>query len=321
LYYFYSNKPTPAQQRSHYNLLYAFIIAIYLVFSIAQVSHLQNSSKIEKDIPQNYYQVLEIPMQFTSKQLKNSYRSLSLAYHPDKHQYVTSFLFTRQQLTEEAKEKNHEIYLQIRNAYEVLKHPVKSNAYGNLSTFHLLLEKMRDSVMDCSHCVTLKDYLYENMVSYLGFYGGTFVMMLLMDFFSSGSGKKGLFWKYWLILAMASFEAWMLLSQKDPFYGLFFPWRTTGERILILRNLGLSVYMGMNQLIPLFFPAPDAKSISHLLGELNGLSNLQSKESLMAFKQSFEPFVNDPPLIKELHRKMEKLALDTRIDAESKKFK
>jgi preprotein translocase subunit Sec63 len=47
---------------------------------------------MEKDLTRNFYEVLEVPTNVASKELKLSYRTLSLRYHPDKHHYVSVFI-------------------------------------------------------------------------------------------------------------------------------------------------------------------------------------------------------------------------------------
>ena len=167
--------------------------------------------------------------------------------------------------------------------------------------------------MDCNTCYTEKDYLYHGFTMYTAFYGITLSVMLVMGSLSASHTSQ--FWKYVLIFSTGTLEALMLVSSSDPFHGTFFPWRTTAERIAILRSLSLALYMAISQLGPLHFPAAlDGRSLRRLLVDLNNVTDMQTKESKMAFKSSFTPFVEEASLVHLLHRRMEKLALDTKLE-------
>ena len=47
-------------------------------------------------------------------------------------------------------------------------------------------------------------------------------------------------------------------------------------------------------------------------------TNMQAKESHLAFKNAFEPFAEDSTLKVQLQRKMEKLAVETRLMKEKR---
>lgn len=177
---------------------------------------------------------------------------------------------------------------------------------------------MRESMLECKTCKTEKEYLAAVLVQYLGFYIGTASVMWTMSLMSTA--HAGQYWKYVILFAVASLEALMLVRSDDPLKGWFFSWRTTGERITILRTISVALYMGVSQLGPLYFPASaDAKNFRRLLTEMDNVSNMQAKESHLAFKNAFDPFASDPSASAQLQRRMEKLALDTRLESEFRK--
>ena len=81
----------------------------------SQQSHQPPQPSIDKD----YYKVLGIPLDASSKDIRKAYLNLTKKYHPDK----------QGQLSEDEKKKVHEKMSEINEAYEVLSDEDKKNEY------------------------------------------------------------------------------------------------------------------------------------------------------------------------------------------------
>src|ERR1044071_4088098 len=64
-----ANIPKPGQQKyaSHRRRIYIFVVLAYLIYTIVEVIH---------SIPPNYYDLLEVDQNFTTKELKSNLRKL-----------------------------------------------------------------------------------------------------------------------------------------------------------------------------------------------------------------------------------------------------
>ena len=113
-----TGSPIPAKQRMHQAVIFSCMIFSYFAFTVIQA---QNS------IGPNFYSVLNVPIDFKSRDLKVNYRSLSLKYHPDKNGH----------LSEIQKDLYHEKYISIRKAYEVLSNKNTNFAYGILQVLKI----------------------------------------------------------------------------------------------------------------------------------------------------------------------------------------
>lgn len=110
----YSVTGTPKNQvkrLSDFRKLHALLIFLYIVsmFAYTDISR------------RDHYKTLECQPNVDIKDLRLKHRKLSLQYHPDKSGGI--------------KKDCESNYLEIRDAYEVLKDPVKRIAYGTLH-FH-----------------------------------------------------------------------------------------------------------------------------------------------------------------------------------------
>jgi DnaJ-class molecular chaperone len=118
----------------HKKYCYITVIIAYLIYSIIQT---------ELDLKSNLYQILGTSPQVDDRFLKSSFRKLSLLFHPDKVQ------------SEDAEQ-----FVKIREAYEILKDPVKRLAYD-----HFGME-----VFQCEGCRTYPDFLNHHIFSVGIFY-------------------------------------------------------------------------------------------------------------------------------------------------------
>lgn len=102
-------RPQPATQHTHYRRIFTAVILLLLLCAVYDA---------DRAMGKNYYSVLKCTTSADDKLLKINYRKMSLQYHPDKLAGGQSVL-------------DSEIYLKIREAYDVLKDPISRGVYGN----------------------------------------------------------------------------------------------------------------------------------------------------------------------------------------------
>ncbi|KAI8925804.1 hypothetical protein BC831DRAFT_459485 [Entophlyctis helioformis] len=265
------HKPQPGEPlyRTHYNRMYIAVITAYLVYTVVQT---------EQGLQPNFYNILGVlpGHRLDTRQLRANYLSLSLQYHPDKSQ-------------------SEDVYMLIRNAYETLKNPTLRAAY----------DKLGRAALQCTRCRTQRDFAVESMSPFVSFYlitGGLLVLLGIL-----GRLDFGRYWRFAGLSFIAAVEAQLLFGATDPLWFVL-PWRTTFERITMLRNLFIVLSIAMSQVGPILFPA-DTRPLTNYLNELEQITDLQSRQALGCFAESFAPFQDDPRSAGLLQRRMEKTAL------------
>ncbi|KAJ3298716.1 hypothetical protein HK104_010431 [Borealophlyctis nickersoniae] len=249
---------------------------------------LSGVGEVERGLPLNLYNYMGVSQSSDMKELKSNYRTLSLQYHPDKVQGLTG----------EARARQEALYLKIRFAYDVLKDPHKRAVY----------DRFGEDVFTCARCQTERDYLLASLNGFLTFYSGSALLLGVLSIL--GKLDFGRYWRFVGLIAMAALEAGMLVGQADPL-SYVFPWRTTQERVIMLRESFIVAFIAVSQIGPVLFP--EKKSVRQSLLELETLTDMQLKESTVNFKSAFEPFADDPVAAGELQRKIEKMAVDLQL--------
>jgi hypothetical protein len=149
------------------------------------------------------------------------------------------------------------------------------------------------------------------------FYSTTLCFIGLATFL--GTGGFGTFWRLTGLFGLATLEGFCLLQNKDPSW-ILFGWRTTHERILILRQCTVALFIALSQLGPILFP----KQKFHLkqsLFHMEELASMVLKEAKHGVKSSFEPIAQDPHALGKMQREMEKLAIDLKLQEDKGRLK
>ncbi|KND02969.1 uncharacterized protein SPPG_02044 [Spizellomyces punctatus DAOM BR117] len=286
-YSFRSSKkpPTPSEAQFHYSVIYVLVVVVYLIYSFVQV---------ERNLPPTYYDFLDVSRNCDARDLRSQFRQMSLLYHPDK----------LQSLPESERVLHETRYLQIRQAYDILKEPIKRAAYDKYGlTSH-----------DCQRCATEREYLMKALPNFITFYGGSAVFLVILSML--GTLNFGRYWRFVGLLSMGCFEAKILFSGPSSTALLvlrtLLPWRTLHEQIIMLHQLFVVVFIAISQLGPILFPE-DKRTVKQMMLELENLTNLQLKESTRSFRSAFEPFARDPVAVADVQKKMEKLAVDLQL--------
>ncbi|KAJ3306107.1 hypothetical protein HDV03_000341 [Kappamyces sp. JEL0829] len=257
---------------------YLVCVSGYLVYSLLQ---------IEWDQAANLYQKLLLYPTADDKALRTAFRQLSLVYHPDKL------------AGDPGAEKR---FLDIRNAYEVLKDPLARSAYN---VFGL-------SSLSCEKCMLFKDYFFFHISSVLAFYSVTFITGVA--FAMMGSLSFAPYWRLVTFMALGSFEMATLSSGRDPIPFLLH-WRTPSEKIHMARQLFVLFSIAFNVIGPFFFPQ-DNRSSSELVAELELLVLKEGEAATTHLKESFAPFVADGQVDKSMKTNLEKWFIERTLEAD-----
>ncbi|CAG8745839.1 5705_t:CDS:2, partial [Dentiscutata erythropus] len=275
-YYAGANIPRPGQLKYaiHRRRIFVIVVLSYLIYTIADVIY---------SIKPNYYDELKISQDFTIKEIKANFRKLQLEYHPDKNQ----------------EEGAQEIFIWLRVAYDTLTDPVKRFAY----------DRFGPEINNWNNCITLRDYFVNGLTSFVGFYIGTGLVLFILNVL--GKGQFGRFWRLVVFLAIACFEASMILHPKPPVItSLFLSRWVIFEQIIILRQLFVTIFIAISQIGPVLFPS-DEIIIGPSLTNLENLSRVAAEESKNQLRLGFQPFQGDISAQKQLEKKMESLLIET----------
>ncbi|KAJ3158797.1 hypothetical protein HDU86_002480 [Geranomyces michiganensis] len=301
-YYSYRLRRTPAPdtQRKHYRIIYTVVVLAYLLYSFVQV---------ERGLPKTHYDVLGLPRGADAADMRKTVRQMTLMFHPDK----------LQQLAEPQRQQAEDVYLHMRQAWDVLKEPATREIYDKYGP-----------TPNCQRCITDRDFLMNTLPSVTAFYGMSAVLLALLSL--TGTMTFGRYWRFVGLLLLGSIELG-ILTRPAPTPGtgitfslpsllsfrhlvLILPHRTAHEHIILYRQLFVVASVAVSQLGPVLFPNDASNKgavMKSLLNELESLTNLQLRDSAHAFRGVFEPFQRDAVAVAELRRKMEKMAVDMRL--------
>jgi hypothetical protein len=246
----------PQTQKRQYIIIFSLVIMTYFTVSVIKTWY---------ELEPNFYSVLNVQTSFNSKDLKVNYRSLSLQYHPDKNG----------QTSEEMKNIYHEKYLKIRKAYEVLSNKNTLFAY----------EKFSDGMLDCTNCKTRQDFMYHGLVNVLAYHGFSSFIVFFMNFFSESSSN---YWKFYFLFTQIAVELYMLTNSVNS---SILNTLTTGEKITLLRNIGVSGYMAITALSSAW--SVKQKTVSESASELGNINRMTNAEIVKWYKWIYEPFSSD----------------------------
>ncbi|KAJ3164680.1 hypothetical protein HDU88_005112 [Geranomyces variabilis] len=306
-YYSYRLRRVPAAdaQRKHYRVIYTVVVLAYLLYSFIQV---------ERGLPRTHYDVLGLPRGADATDMRKTVRQMTLMFHPDK----------LQSLAEPDRVRAEEVYLHMRQAWDVLKEPASREIYDKYGP-----------TPNCQRCITDRDFLYHTLPSVAAFYGMSAGLLALLSL--TGTMTFGRYWRFTGLLLLGTIELGILtrpapgtasltalsLSSLSSLLSfgrlvLILPHRTAHEHIILYRQLLIVASVAVSQLGPvLFADSPSANKdgavMKQLLNELESLTNLQLRDSAHAFRGVFEPFQRDAVAVAELRRKMEKMAVDMRL--------
>ena len=148
----------------------------------------------------------------------------------------------------------------------------------------------------------------HGLLNFVAYHGVSCVMIIFMDFFYSNDQK---YWRYFILLFQIGMELWLLVSNGDPLNGFFYPFFTTGERIMMLRSMGLSGLMAVSSITSIW--NVKQKPISSSMAELYHLNTAISAENQKWYTWIYEPF-NTPSKARELQKRIKDMAFVKRLE-------
>jgi hypothetical protein len=266
-------KPGSSKFQRHHNNIYIFVVGTYLLFCIFQVVY---------NLPSNYYDEFGVRVQFSEKELKSKFRKYSLQYHPDRNP------------GEDAQAR----FMRLRKIYETLSNPLLREAYNKFGV-----------MKHCLNCIIFKDYLMQGMTEFLAFYGGTGLVLVILNML--GSTQFARYWRFMSYFSLAALEAVLLVLPYDPF-AWFMPNYTVAEKISILHQSVIYIFIALSQFGPIIFP-DDHQDLRQALSKLEKDLDLQVNSMKKQLKNTFQPFSTNQEMLAQLKRQMQKHSVNMRL--------
>ena len=273
-------KPTPnsPKYQRHRRSIMTFVVTSYLAFTVYEAY---------ASLSPTHYNTLGLnPQTFTVKDLKSSFKKLSLLHHPDKHQ------------------GDDKEFIKIRGAYETLNDPNRKFVY----------DRWGNDGTQCQSCKTLRDYFQHAAPSSLAFYMGAGFVLVLLNV--ARSVEFGQYWRFIVFISLALAEAWLVLYRPDTTFhklcNALMPQVTSHQQVLVLRSVYVTLFIAISQIGPLYFPIVKQDLEKDLI-ELAQLSDVVLKDTSGTVKTVLEPFSNDPDMLNRIKIGMSKLAAELKL--------
>jgi hypothetical protein len=171
-------KPQPGSVRfvKHRKQILIAIYAAYFAFTIYEVDfNLQRSS--------NAYNDLGVPIDVDESGLNSRFRKLTIRYHPDKIGPGVN------------REAANAYYIHLKHARDIILDPAKRFVYDRFGP---------DIFRQCQSCLTIREYVDSALLSAVTNYGALLVFLIGAN--ALGFFKDGSYWRYFGLLAVATFE-------------------------------------------------------------------------------------------------------------------
>lgn len=219
----------------HYRRAFALVVLSYLSWTLVQ-------SLLEQ--PPSFYSLLDVDSHASDAEIKSAYRNFARKNHPDR-----------------VGPTGEPLFIQVRDAYEALKHPIKRYGYDRFG-----FDALDWKVAENPHAM-----LWQGLESAMRYYLPTGVIMLVMAIM--GWGGTSSYWRHITWALVASLEACIIvgfnplapylvllqpLAQLSILQGLipsFAPYQWT----FFLRETFVSVAVAIGVVVPVVFPPPPTK--------------------------------------------------------------
>ncbi|CAE7214607.1 unnamed protein product [Rhizoctonia solani] len=223
------------KRMQHYRFAFALVVLSYLGWSLVQSLLGQ---------PPSFYSLLGVDINASDAEIKSAYRNFARRNHPDRVGPAGELLF-----------------IQVRDAYEALKHPIKRYGYDRFG-----FDALDWKVAENPHAM-----LWQGLESAMRYYLPTGVIMLVMAVM--GWGGTSSYWRHMAWALVASLEACIIIgfSPLAPYLGLirpitrlaflqplfrsFAPYQWT----FFLRETFVSVAVAIGVVVPVVYPPPPTK--------------------------------------------------------------
>ncbi|KAH9935210.1 DnaJ-domain-containing protein [Epithele typhae] len=157
----------------HYSWLFNTLGGAYFLFTLSDAL----------DVGTNYYQVLKIAPDADEQALKLAFRQFARRFHPDR-----------------VGPQGESFFIEIRDAYEAFKSPLKRFAY----------DRFGPDALHWSHCTTPSQFIHYGIMSSLGFYVVSSIVLVACTFL--GHTHPVTYWRYLHLVFTAIYELVLVLS-------------------------------------------------------------------------------------------------------------
>lgn len=212
------------------------IYVVYFAFIIYEVDfHIQRAG--------NAYTALGVPLDVDEGSLNSRFRKLTVRFHPDKVKGID-------------RERANDYYVYLKHARDIILDPVKRFAYDRFGP---------EILGQCSHCLTVREYVNHALLVVLTTYGGLLVFLVGAN--ALGYLTDGAYWRYFAILAAATYEARTAMRPDQPLFLAKYVnplLSTLGSRppylpfqaTIVIRKAALSAAQFLGLLLPLMREDP-----------------------------------------------------------------
>ncbi|KZV90063.1 chaperone J-domain-containing protein [Exidia glandulosa HHB12029] len=218
--------PSQTSNPTFYRRTFATVIAGYLLYNIYIAS---------TTTPPNFYQILKVPVDADENTLKMAFRVFARKNHPDR-----------------AGPKAEHLFIQVRDAYDGLRHPIKRFAY----------DRFGPDIFGWESCGTPRECVNSGLLGSIGFYiASTFFMGVTWLF---GARDSGSFWRYVLFFGLFVTElSFVLAPSPHSLLAGLFPQRVPFQHVQYIHQLFLSVSIAIQRIYPALLPdLVDAQELS-----------------------------------------------------------
>ncbi|KZT22476.1 DnaJ-domain-containing protein [Neolentinus lepideus HHB14362 ss-1] len=321
-------RPTPErgseQYRNHYRITFATVVLLFLSYNLVEAV---------RSLPPNLYEVLGVHPDADDKALKGAFRAFARRNHPDR-----------------VGPGGETLFIQVRDAFDALKDPVRRFAY----------DRFGPDALTWSHCTTVREYLRHGLMQASGFHIVSSVVLLFLS--AIGKPSPVAFWRYLLLLWLSTSELSCLLGPspsppsdthflvlEDPrssysssILNLVFPRRLPYQHVLFLHQLFVFLSVAMSKVAPVLFPQShegvgfqDERVWSAVIERMRNTSRTLDREvvglidkefrTLQNLRPSTTPVTSDSPgisdrqvegVIELLTREMENMIIESRLRKE-----
>lgn len=280
------------------------IYVAYFAFLVYEVDfYLQRDS--------NAYNTLGVPITVDDAGLASRFRKLTVRFHPDKVGPNVD------------RDRANDYYVHLKHARDIILDPAKRFAYDRFGP---------DILRQCSHCLTVKEYVNHALLVVLYTYGALLAFLLGAN--ALGFLKDGAYWRYLAILAIATYEVRtamrpdhppLLAKYLNPFLvsarlrPAYLPFQMT----TVVRKAALSAAQFLGLLIPLWRddpqkpakPSDDSDEARHKqVDRLEAVARDASQHATALVQMEARPYEQNERAKSDLRAAMKKYMMQNTIN-------
>ncbi|KAG8707252.1 hypothetical protein FRC09_001935 [Ceratobasidium sp. 395] len=283
----------------HYRRAFALVVCSYLVYTLIL-------DLLEQ--PPSFYSLLGVGTDASDTEIKNAYKAFARRNHPDRVGAAGAPLF-----------------IQVRDAYEALKHPIKRYGYDRFG-----FDALEWKVAENPHAM-----LYQGLESAMYYYVPTGMIMLALTIF--GYGGHSAYWRSVTWALVATLETCLIIgynplaSHSNPLSPILnllsrlfssftpsiplIPTMAPYQWVFFLRQLFVTSAIALGQVLPVLFPPPPtakeeqareaeiaklAIALDPVVRQIivhSHISDQEAKETLLKEMQYLDPTPSTTPTI------------------------